>query len=136
MVVLVNYVLAQLKVMGHVVQGLSGGQVDGVWGVVLLAVIMLVYSTLGGLRSVAWTDAIQGAMMLTGFILIAVIVHRDLGGWLTAFSELREAAPGKLQPPSGRGAVTWFSTVILIGVGPRFTPRRYSASMRRDQLTF
>lgn len=123
MVVLVNYVLAQLKVMGHVVQGLSGGQVDGVWGVVLLAVIMLVYSTLGGLRSVAWTDAIQGAMMLTGFILIAVIVHRDLGGWLTAFSELREVAPGKLQPPSGRGAVTWFSTVILIGVGASVYPQ-------------
>ncbi len=132
MIVLVNYVLAQLKVMGHVVEGLSGGRVDAVWGVILLAVIMLVYSTLGGLRSVAWTDAIQGAMMLTGFALIAVIVQRDLGGWMVAFMELREVAPQKLQPPAGRTAVTWFSTVILIGVGasvyPQAIQRIYAAA--------
>lgn len=122
-VVLINYVLAQLKVMGHIVEGLSGGRVDAVWGVVALALIMLVYSSLGGLRSVAWTDAIQGAMMLAGFVLIAVIVQRDMGGWVAAFTELREVAPEKLQPPTGRAAITWFSTVILIGVGASVYPQ-------------
>ena len=42
-VVLINYVLAQLKVMGLMVEGLTGGQVDAFWGVVVLAIIMMVY---------------------------------------------------------------------------------------------
>lgn len=134
-VVLINYVLAQLKVMGLMVEGLSGGQVDAFWGVVVLAIIMMVYSTIGGMRSVAWTDAIQGAMMLMGFILIAIIIQNDMGGWSPAFEQLREIAPEKLAPPDGRGAVTWLSTVILIGIGasvyPQAIQRIYAARSAR-----
>lgn len=134
-VVLINYVLAQLKVMGLMVEGLSGGQVDAFWGVVVLAIIMMIYSTIGGMRSVAWTDAIQGAMMLMGFVLIAIIIERDMGGWSPAFEQLREIAPEKLAPPDGRGAVTWLSTVILIGIGasvyPQAIQRIYAARSAR-----
>lgn len=134
-VVLINYVLAQLKVMGLMVEGLSGGEVDAFWGVVVLAIIMMVYSTIGGMRSVAWTDAIQGAMMLMGFILIAIIIQNDMGGWSPAFEQLREIAPEKLAPPDGRGAVTWLSTVILIGIGasvyPQAIQRIYAARSAR-----
>ena len=134
-VVLINYVLAQLRVMGLMVEGLSGGQVDAFWGVVVLAIIMMVYSTIGGMRSVAWTDAIQGAMMLMGFILIAIIIQNDMGGWSPAFEQLREIAPEKLAPPDGRGAVTWLSTVILIGIGasvyPQAIQRIYAARSAR-----
>ena len=134
-VVLINYVLAQLKVMGLMVEGLSGGEVDAFWGVVVLAIIMMVYSTIGGMRSVAWTDAIQGAMMLKGFILIAIIIQNDMGGWSPAFEQLREIAPEKLAPPDGRGAVTWLSTVILIGIGasvyPQAIQRIYAARSAR-----
>lgn len=134
-VVLINYVLAQLKVMGLMVEGLSGGEVDAFWGVVVLAIIMMVYSTIGGMRSVAWTDAIQGAMMLMGFILIAIIIQNDMGGWSPAFEQLRELAPEKLAPPDGRGAVTWLSTVILIGIGasvyPQAIQRIYAARSAR-----
>lgn len=122
-VVLVNYVLAQLKVMGLVVEGLTGGAVDALWGVILLALIMMIYSTMGGLRSVAWTDVLQGGMMLLGFILIAVIIQRDMGGWGPAFTQLQTAAPEKLLPPDGAGAVRWFSTVVLIGIGASVYPQ-------------
>lgn len=123
MVVLINYVLAQLKVMGLVVEGLTGGAVDAIWGVLLLVLIMMVYSTMGGLRSVAWTDVLQGGMMLLGFVLIAVIIQRDMGGWGPAFSQLQTAAPEKLLPPDGRGAVRWLSTVVLIGLGASVYPQ-------------
>ena len=135
-IVLINYVLAQLKVMGHVVEGLTGGQIDPVWGVALLAIIMMVYSTLGGLRSVAWTDALQGVMMLIGFILIIYIIEWDMGGWSNAFEALRRVAPEKLAPPDGAGAVQWFSSVLLVGVGasvyPQAVQRIYAA---RSALT-
>ena len=78
---------------------------------------------MGGMRSVAWTDAIQGAMMLTGFILIALIIERDIGWWAPALGQLSAVAPEKLTPPDGRCAVTWLSTVILIGIGASVYPQ-------------
>ena len=61
--------------------------------------------------------------MLLGFILIAVIIQRDMGGWGPAFAQLQTAAPEKLLPPDGAGAVRWFSTVVLIGIGASVYPQ-------------
>lgn len=53
-----NYLLAQLTAMGLLLQGMTTfePQTAFVTGVILLAVIMLVYETLGGFRAVAWTE--------------------------------------------------------------------------------
>ena len=56
--VLANYTLAQLKAMGAAVQGITQGSVPAAYGIVMLAIIMVIYETLGGMRSVAWTDVI------------------------------------------------------------------------------
>ncbi|MDG1011314.1 MAG: hypothetical protein P8N99_00740, partial [Luminiphilus sp.] len=61
--------------------------------------------------------------------------QNDMGGWSPAFEQLREIAPEKLAPPDGRGAVTWLSTVILIGIGasvyPQAIQRIYAARSAR-----
>ena len=123
LLVLMNYTLAQLKVIGHVVEGLSGGRIDALWGVVTLALIMVVYSTLGGLRSVVWTDVLQGIMMLIGFILILVIIGAETGGFVETLKELKAVAPEKTLPPTGPQAVTWLSTIVLIGIGASVYPQ-------------
>ena len=67
-----NYLLAQLMAMGRALQGLAGpyGEVAYLYGVGALALIMLVYGTLGGIRAIAWTDAIQGGVLLVGFMVL------------------------------------------------------------------
>jgi SSS family solute:Na+ symporter/sodium/pantothenate symporter len=60
-----NYLLAQLMAMGHVVSGLSGNLVPYWVGVLVLILVIIIYETLGGLRAVAWTDCIQGLMLLS-----------------------------------------------------------------------
>ena len=64
-----NYLLAQLTAMGLLLQSMTTfePQTAFVAGVILLAVIMLVYETLGGFRAVAWTDVIQGGILMVGF---------------------------------------------------------------------
>ena len=70
-----NYLLAQLMAMGHVTEGLSGGAVPYWVGVVLLTLVVIVYETVGGMRAVAWTDCVQGIMLLVGLagLLLAVV---------------------------------------------------------------
>ena len=57
---MVNFLLAQLKAMGHVTAGMSGDRIPYWAGVVGLAGMILFYETRGGMRAVAWTDAAQG----------------------------------------------------------------------------
>jgi len=67
---LANFLLAQLIAMGRALQGLTTlpDQTAFTWGVILLAVIMLTYETMGGFRAVAWTDVVQGFVLLAGII--------------------------------------------------------------------
>jgi SSS family solute:Na+ symporter/sodium/pantothenate symporter len=128
---LANYLLAQLMAMGHVVAGLSGGAVPYWVGVIGLTTVILVYETLGGMRAVAWTDAVQGALMLVGLggILAAVVpspAHlADATAWVAA------SAPEKVSVPSWSLCLTWASTVVLIGcsgsVYPQAIQRIYAA---------
>ena len=120
---LANYTLAQLKVMGHAVAGLSGGRIDAFWGVLALAVVMVVYETLGGMRSVAWTDAVQGLILLFGFTALLWLAFTDLGGLSDAAPIIRQLAPEKIAVPSARRCVYWFSMVALVGVGGSIYPQ-------------
>jgi len=142
---LANYLLAQLKAMGSALEGFAGDDPAGrysayVWGVLILALIIVVYETLGGFRAVAWTDVIQGSVLMVGFAVLIVIVLRNYGGLEAATTWLAEQTPKKTAPPDGRQAITWLSWILLVGIGgglyPQAIQRIYSAksatSLRRS----
>ena len=118
-----NYTLAQLKAMGVAVEGLTGGSVSSAYGIVALAIIMVVYETLGGMRSVAWTDVLQGIVLLAGFLVLLFMIP-ELGGGLPAIVEkISELDPLKVQVPSLEGCNTWISYVLLLGCGAAIYPQ-------------
>jgi SSS family solute:Na+ symporter len=126
-----NYLLAQLMAMGHVVAGLSGGAVPYWMGVMLLTLIIAVYETLGGMRAVAWTDCVQGLMLLFGLLGILAAVApspdhlRSTTEWILAHQ------PEKAAAPSAEVCITWASTLLLVGfsgaVYPHAIQRIYAA---------
>ncbi len=121
---LANYMLEQLVAMGHAIEGLSGGRINFMGGVVVLVVVMLTYETLGGMRSVAWTDAIQGVLLFAGFATILYIVLTVNGG-IPAATELiaaDKAQMDKLEVPDSGGIRTWFSTLVLLMFGASVYP--------------
>ena len=121
---LCNYALAQLKAMGAAVEGITDGAVPGAYGIVGLAVIMVVYETLGGMRSVAWTDVIQGVVLLLGFGILAFLIPIKLGGGLEhVVDRLSEMDPPKVQAPSTEGANKWISYIFLLGCGAAIYPQ-------------
>ena len=118
-----NYTLAQLKAMGVAVEGITDGGISSAYGILGLAVIMVVYETLGGMRSVAWTDVIQGVVLLTGFTILVFLVP-GLGGGLTAVvEELSVAEPAMVGAPSLEVCNTWVSFVLLLGCGAAIYPQ-------------
>lgn len=120
---LANYALAQLKAMGAAVEGITNGAVPAAYGIIALAIIMVVYETLGGMRSVAWTDAIQGIVLLSGFLLLVFIIPQ-LGGGLTAVVErVSQLDPPKVTVPTLEGCNTWVSYILLLGCGAAIYPQ-------------
>ncbi len=130
---LCNFTLAQLKTMGTAFAGISGGRIPAEYGVIGLALVMLIYESLGGMRSVAWTDVLQGLILFIGFLLLMYSLSTQNMDFTTALSTLA-ADPErahKLAPPEGDGIRTWVSFIFLVGLGaaiyPQALQRIYSA---------
>lgn len=120
---LANYTLAQLRAMGAAVEGLTDGAVPSAYGIVTLAVIMVVYETLGGMRSVAWTDMIQGILLLAGFLMLLFMVPGLAGGLPAVVEQLSRIDPAKVQAPTLEGCMNWLSYVFLFGFGAAIYPQ-------------
>ncbi len=131
-----NYILTNLKAIGFIVEGATGGQISFVNAIIILSLIMVVYETLGGMRSVAWTDMIQGVLLLFGVIVIFFIIYNQYGGIYAISSQLKLSNANFWQPPSWDEKRLWFSTILVVAIGvsvyPHAIQRIYSA---KDSLT-
>ena len=67
--------------MGRAMQGLSSADPSIAYqqGVILLTLIMVIYGTLGGIRAVAWTDVIQGTILIVGLIVLLFMLFKQFG---------------------------------------------------------
>ena len=75
---------------------IAGLSFNSFWiGSVAVVVLTGVYTVLGGMRAVAYTEAVQTAVLVLGSLLLTVFGLSALGGW----SGLRAALdPGDVQP--------------------------------------
>ena len=102
---LVAYVLTKMAVgifAGGVVFGtllpelhwnLAGVTLDSFWiGSIAVVVLTGLYTVLGGMRAVAYTDAAQTIILIFGSILVTVFGLAELGGW----GALRSAIPSDM----------------------------------------
>jgi SSS family transporter len=130
-----NYLLAQLMAMGHVTEGLSGGSIPYWAGVLLLTFVVIIYETVGGMRAVAWTDCVQGLMLLVGLIGLLIAVGPTPDHLANLTNEIARTSPEKVAVPSWEISRNWFSTIILIGfsgaVYPHAIQRIYAARSTR-----
>jgi len=134
-VAITNFLLAQLMAMGHVVAGLTGNAVPYWMGVVFLALIIIIYETLGGMRAVAWTDCIQGIMLLVGLGGLLIVAFLTTERMQEVTEWIIEHEPQKATVPSWGICRTWISTILLVGfsgaVYPQAIQRIYAARNTR-----
>ncbi len=128
---LINFLLAQLKAMGHVTTQVTGGLIPFEVGVIGLAGVILFYETLGGMRAVAWTDAAQGILMLCGLSALLVWILSEAGGLEAVTRGVARVRPDAIAVPDAATCANWFSTIALLGLAsviyPQAIQRIYAA---------
>ncbi len=115
-----TYVAAQMVATGKAFDGFTElSYSTGVW---VGASIIILYTLVGGYKAVAWTDLIQGVLMLLGLIVVPLIAIDAAGGWDAVTSQLREQDPGLLTPwgPDGKSTVALVGIVSFLAVGLPF----------------
>jgi SSS family solute:Na+ symporter len=109
---------AQLTALGIVFNSLSQGFISLDQGILIGAVIVLIYTTFGGMWSVALTDLFQSVVIVVGLIYVAVLVSDMAGGVGTVVSHA--AAAGKFQFWPTGGSKEWWLFVaawVTLAVG-------------------
>ncbi|PIF05539.1 MAG: sodium:solute symporter [Draconibacterium sp.] len=93
------------------------------WGwSVLIVVIMLVYSELGGLKAIIYADFMQGTMLLIVVWIVALTCLKHIGGWQKLFSQIEMINPQLLSTPGPKGLfnaqflIASFLAILMIPV--------------------
>ena len=154
----VPYVVMQIKAGGLLADGLFrniehvtlfGHQItmeDA--GVGALSLVTMIYVIIGGMRSVAWTDVLQGIILLSAMVLSGVAIMYALEGPSGFFARVSSDLDGSLltvpAPPGGHNAwkILTFCTfaslasIIQPAQWMRFYAARDSTTLRRSAIAF
>jgi len=84
----IAWVGAMLVAFGLVFESLTGTPM--IVGVLSGAVVVIVYTAIGGLWAVAMTDFIQMLIIIVGLLILFVTVLIDVGGWGAIYAQLPE----------------------------------------------
>ena len=126
-----NYMLTNLKAIGYILDYVTGGSIGFAEGIIAMAIIMVIYETLGGMRSVAWTDAIQGVLLLAGVLIIFGVIWVQYGSLSSNEALLLQVKSEFFRTPFLADKIQWLSILIMIFFGisvyPQAIQRIYAA---------
>jgi solute:Na+ symporter, SSS family len=107
----------------------------------LIGLIGAGYSTVGGLKAIAWADLVQGLALLAGGMLIFFLGLDAIGGW-DKFTEFNESklhmvmpADNKDLPWTGVAGGMWIVMIYYCGLNQFIVQRNLAAkSLKHGQL--
>ncbi len=116
----VTYVAAQMVATGKAFSGFTDMTYGT--GVVFGAAVIIIYTLVGGYKAVAWTDLIQGLLMLTGLIVVPLVAVSAAGGWDAVLSTLAAEDPSLLSPwgPDGKSVKAFIAVASFLAIGIGF----------------
>ena len=107
-----GWVAAQFKVLGLVLNVVTEGAVSQALGMVIGALIVLAYTTFGGMFSVAILDFVQLSVIVGGLLYIANVVGDLTGGVGVVIRHAEQAGKLEFFPPASLNA--W---IPFVGAG-------------------
>jgi len=114
------YVAAQMVATGKAFAGFT--QFNYAQGVLIGATVIIAYTLVGGYKAVAWTDLVQGSLMLLGLVVLPIIAIHAAGGWSQVIHELRAQDTGLLSPwgPAGKSGASLVAIFSFLAIGLPF----------------
>ncbi len=107
--------------------------IDRTTAIIVIGAIFILFTALGGMEAVAWTDTFCSAVILIGVWILMYVVVGEAGGVAQIHRKLAEIKPTALDPFAGGAisfgvAMSWFFTWGLGNFGaPQFSTRIYAA---------
>ena len=112
------YIAAQFAAAGKALHSTFGWEP---WiGTLLGMGVIVVYTLMGGFLAVAWTDFIQGWLMLITLVVLPLVAIGELGGFGAVSDKVNAIDPDLLTLSGGRSATVLWSGIIsgfAIGIG-------------------
>lgn len=116
-------------------------------GAGMLTIVMMIYILVGGMRSVALADVVQGFMLLTGMLVAGMAVIAAFGGVGQYLTALKQLPPEAASFPGATGRYTpWFlmtlcgfaslASMIQPAQWMRFYAAKSSQALKRSALVF
>ena len=119
-----TYQVSQFVSCGKIAEAFTDGEVSETGGILIFAAIMLFVESIGGLRAVAYTDIIQGVMLIIGSLIFFIASGVEFGGLAKARDYFDEV--GKFQTmPSTAGSwsiISYTSFVMRVAAAATMFP--------------
>ena len=101
-------------------------------GLALFGLTVILYTTVGGFRAIAITDAVQGVIMVFVAVFVLCAVVQSGGGMENCVAALKAADPGLITPYGAGGSIPVpmiLSFWILVGLGALGLPQTAQKGM-------
>lgn len=111
----VGYIAAQLVAMGLILNVVAG---VALWeGVILSALVVTVYTYIGGMWAITITDFIQTLIIIGGLLALAVSLGIKAGGFTHVIASVPPSDFKFLPAPDFREIVTYIAAWSVLGLG-------------------
>ena len=110
-----SWVAAQFLALGIVLNTVTGLELK--LAIVLMALLVTLYTTVGGMWAVSMTDSIQMVVIIVGLIVVLVVVAADYGGVLAVLSMPPQAHWQLMKKTDAGGIVAFINAWAVIGLG-------------------
>lgn len=113
----VGAIVAQFVGGGRLFESVTG--LPYIVGLVIFSAVVITYTTFGGFRAVALTDAVQGLVMLAATVVLFFVILKKGNGMENIMRTIGEINPDLLTPTSGGNIAKPFimSFWVLVGIG-------------------
>ncbi len=110
------YVSAQFLAAGKVLNTIFG--ISQFQGMMIGAFIIVIYTIMGGFFAVAWTDLLQGAIMVFTLVLLPIVGFIELGGVGRLSEALHNVDPSLLMVGGGKEGFPMVASILGgLGIG-------------------
>ncbi|GAB3507579.1 high affinity choline transporter 1 [Emticicia fontis] len=111
-----SWIAAQLVALAIILQAVAG--VPFIYGILICASVVVFYTYVGGMWSVAITDTVQTAIIIIGMLILMIELISEIGGW----GQMIDRTPPSFfrfipKEHSVTNWVTYFGAWITIGWG-------------------
>jgi len=110
------YIAAQFLAIGKTFAAIFG--IPHLVSIPIGGTIIIIYTMMGGFRAVAWTDFIQGLIMVVGLVVLSLAAVLELGGFSVIAQKVNETAPTALTWMGSKTTPMFLGSMLgLLGIG-------------------